>query len=791
MTPGGGGLPPALSLLVGPPGSGKTTRLLAEARAAASEGARTWWVGLPAQRGHVLRAATREGPLLGLEFLTPQQVAYRLLSNARRLHPLLTGTGRLALVGEALMEDRDDPPSPGEARLFARAIAEAKRHDVPAGRLPGRDDETARLRRVFHAYERLKADAWDYDDFRREAVHLLEEGPPAAVEPDRVFVDGLREIGPMDLRLMRALARHAPVRMALALAPPHMAPDETLPPRDDVEIRAHHFANPVAEARWVLRDVKAELAAGADPLDLALIVPEGSAPAYVTLAEEFGVPLMDETPRSATDRPEGRRLLDLLELPDHPTASRLLAVPALHALGVAALDAGVAGRDAITRLADAHGHGAIWREWLARLEVPPEPRPWAEALVDEALDAARAARGAERGTRTRAETQFRELALQRLGEARRVAHGPHVRDWWAALLQDTTPLRRPEAGVALLTQVQASGRRFAHAWVAGAREGAYGSGEREDYFVPEEARSLPERAYRAAVLPRRFQGRDAGAFAELRTRGDVTRVSYPRGDQGGRVAPEPALVGDAPEAAPVRPAGSRLEGPGRAPYRPPEGPVDLGPPRVEALGRYARCPFRAWAEARLGARDEDEPPAWVRLVRDLRARSRWTAADLRALAPDHPEAAAWLDAHADTLAGFTFGVHLRDEENGAEARLDAARREDGRTVLVRFTAPGEVATQEEARAVFERHGREAWAAAHLLRRHAGALGRLQVWAWPLSGPPVPALPQAVRRPDGVMARTHRQIAAAVPGWRAGDVRPTPGFVCRDCLVYDVCREGRR
>lgn len=780
------------SLLVGPPGAGKTTRLLGEARAAAADGLRTWWVGLPAQRGHVLRAATRDGPLLGFEFLTPQQLAYRLLSNARRLRPLLTGTGRLALVGEALLADRDDPPSPGEARLFARAIAEAKRHDVPAGRVPGRDEESARLRRVFHAYERLKGDAWDYDDFRREAVRYLEETSGAALEPDRVFLDGLREIGPMDLRLMRALARHVPVRMALALAPPTLTPEETLAPRDDVEVREHVFPNPVAEARWVLRDVKALLAEGADPLDLALIVPEGSAPAYATLAEEFGVPLMDETPRGLADRPAGRRLLDLLELPAHPTASRLLAVPALHDLGAAALEAGVAGRDAITRLADARGEGDAWHAWLARLEVPSDVRAWGESLLDEAFAAAREEAHASPGPeRERDEARVRDLALTCLGEALRVGHGPHVRDWWAALLQETVPLTRPLAGVALLSQVQASGRRFRRAWVVGAREGAYGGGEREDYFVPEEARAPLARAYDHPVLPRRFLGRDGAAFAELRGRGDVTRVSYARGDQGGRVAPEPALLGDAPTPPPPRPAGSRLEGPGRRPYRPMGGPVDLGPPRVEALGRYARCHFRGWAEARLQPDNDEHPPAWRRVVRALRGRERWDEDALRALGEAHPEAAPWLEAHAEELATFTFGVRLRDAETGAEARLDAARRGEGRTVLVRFLAPGSVHVQEEARATFEGSVREAWAAALLLRRHPRAIGGVQVWQWPVLGSPVPALPQAVRRPDGVMARAKREIAAAVPAWTAGDVRPSPGFVCRDCPVFDVCREGRR
>ena len=45
--------------------------------------------------------------LLGLEFVTLHQVSYRLLARAQELHPLVIGSGRLVMVGEALAEVAD------------------------------------------------------------------------------------------------------------------------------------------------------------------------------------------------------------------------------------------------------------------------------------------------------------------------------------------------------------------------------------------------------------------------------------------------------------------------------------------------------------------------------------------------------------------------------------------------------------------------------------------------------------------------------------------------------------
>ncbi|MEX2503038.1 MAG: hypothetical protein WD336_11735 [Trueperaceae bacterium] len=809
---------------VGPPASGKTHHAIARARAVAEDGGRVVWIAPATLRTHLLRRIARHGPLVGLDVATVQQVAYQAMADRRR--PLLIGTGRLATVGEALHADRKDPPSPGEARLFAQAVAEAKRHGVPMHRIAGTDPESARLRRIHRAYAHAKGDAWDYDDYLREATQRMAQAlpgeAPLPLEADLIVVDGVPELAPAEVRLLRAVARHLPVRIWVERLPPEVEPDRRLPPRDADRTTVHRFPNPVAEARWVLRDVKAELASGRDPLDLALIVPPGRARALVALADEFGLPLMDETPRALADRPEGRRLTDLLELPDAPTPARLLSVPDLQGLGAAALRAGVAGHEAIRRLARERGEADAWRAWLH--DATPDGRDadallaWGERTVDRAFaalpgahDPAGTASGAAASSSAspRERERFRDEALRRLSEAARVASGPEVRAWWAALLQEPAGFDAPPAGVAVLHPDQATGRRYLRAWLVGAVDGAFAPRDREDYFVPEDRRADPVLAFRHPRLPKRFQGRRPAVLAHLRRRAARGIITVHDADRGGRVAPEPAWAGLPAEPPPERPAGSAWEGRDARPFRPLDGPVDLGPPEIGRLARYARCGFRAWAEPLLGfaddrtAGDQDADDvaasgtlqeAWRPLRRELRTRDGWSQADLSDLAERFPAAADWISTHLGALSDLRYGVRLQGEEdgpNGPYVRLDAAGREGPHARLVRFVAPGAATETADADRILRADGRELWAARTLLRRYRGRIERVTLVVWPIGGEPVPYPERGFARPDASMDRIDREARAVLPAWRAGEVRPAPGFVCRDCPVYDLCREGRR
>ncbi len=774
-----------MNLLSGPPGSGKTTKLLSVARAAARRGERVWWVGLPSQRSYVYRRLAEEGAVLGLEFLSSQQVYYRLLAHALKLKPLVVGTGRIALVGEALKKLRNELPSPGEARLFTRAIAEAKRFGLTYGEVHVFDEETARFRSTLRLYEELKGEAWDYDDFRLEALHLALSNE-AKPEADLIIVDGFREVGPLELKLYKALAdkNKTEVWLSLSDAPPGEVASETAHRQNTCTVQTHRAPNPVAESRWILRALKRDLAHGYGALDLAVILPEREVRAFLSLADEYGVPMMDETPKALSETPQGRLLLDLLELPDYPTASRLLAIPELAPLAKAALKRGVAGREALTLLAKEVGESESWSAWTTRLDVPDNELTWAQDLV-ESLP--------EFGVRTSKHFDwgsFKDHALERAKEAAQLAKGAQFRAWWGALLQETFLFSRPKGGVALLTAKLASGRRFRRVYLAHAVEGAYSVGEAEDYFTPEEGRGTLETTFQNLGLPKRFLGRDKLLFAELLSRGEEVVVTYPEADQGGPLVPELALVGERCERLPDVAAGSRLELSRAAPYDPALMTVKLGSPRVQALARYAECGFRYWAERRVER--EEEIPWWRQLVGDLREVRKLNAARLGALRERYPEAAAWLAEVEADLLPLTFGVSLPENSSGPFALLDAAGRSGAEMRLYTFVEPG-AWSRDEAEAWLRKPHRwnELWAAAHLIETYGPRISGVRLYLLPVLGEPIDVFDSSIGYVWRQMASRQQKAARAYARFIAGDVTPKPGFVCRECRVFDLCRVGQR
>lgn len=831
----------AWNLWVGPPGSGRTRAMVDVARRACRDGLLVWWIGLPAQRASVLRRVTDDGfTALGLEFMSAQQMYYRLLAYALRSCPLVIGSGRLVRVAEALADVSGTLPTPGEARLFAHAIAEAKRFGLSAADVARlapaaadavgatsapsaeasveaavsgdaaaarADPERRRFAEVFAAYEQRLEGGWDYDDVRTHATALACSAD-APCEADVVIVDGLREIGPLELRLLQGLARSTEVHLTLPVPPPGCAPTHELPPRPANRVTRHLAPNPVAEARWVLRSVKRDLAQGAlDPLDVAIIVPSERVRAITALAEEYGVPVMDETPSALADEPAGRTLVDLLEVADLPTPSRILALPSMAPLANLALQHGVAGADAVALLADRLGLRPAWQAWLRRLEVDGEPVEWARRLVREVLP----------DCVERVPDRFEELVLRKAQEAARLATGPGFRAWWAALLRDARQPRREPGGVAVLTATLASGRRFAKAYVLGAVEGAFTAGEREDYFVPEEdRRSLPE-VFARLGLPQRFQGRGEGLALELLQRADVVVVTAPDADQGGPLVPDAGLLGPRPSPLPAVPAGSRLELDEGDPFRPPIDPVPLGVPTVEFLRHYDACSFRAWGERAVvrNARATDDaedgrgPDAagafpWRAMLHELLAQDRLDAARLAALARRFPAAATWLDRHAGTLTALTYDVRLGGRGEHAVAQLHAARRTPlggdpgggsapATTVatLYRFVAPDAVHDAHEASELLNARWTELWAAGVLLEQRRFRVARVDLVVWPLLGEPISAFGDGITWRWKRIDRRRADVERLLPAFRAGHVRPNPGFACRSCAVFDLCREGRR
>jgi hypothetical protein len=796
-------------LTAGPPGSGKTTLLLQAAREACRAGRRVLWVGLPPQRAWLYRQAVSEGGLLGFEFISSQQLCYRLLGRALQLRPLRVGTERLALVAEALLDVRGELPAPGEARLFSAAIAELKRYgltpeSVQETRAGG---ELQRLQDVFHAYERLKGQAWDYDDYRLGAVRLAEAGlaqPDAAL----IIVDGYRELLPLELRLYQALGRppreaqqSCEVRVALPAAPPGLQADLQLPPGQAPGVTVWRAGNEVAEARWIMRSLKADLAAGLDPLDLALVLPESETSAYAALAGEYGIPLMDETPRTLAGTRAGRLLLDLLEFPEYPAASGLLALPGLERLASAAFERRLAGGRALLELArtldaeSAEVQGAagapqeqLLRDWLARLDVSDDEPGWAESLVEQVVHEA-----LERQLATPEELgEFRDQALQRAREALKLASGAQFREWWAALLSEAWLPASAPAGIALLTPKLASGRNYRKAYIAFAVEGSYGAFETEDYFVPEELRA----GAGFSDLTRRYRGSDTEVRAELLSMAAELVITWPASSQGGPRRPELALAGSASKELPPLPAGSPLELTDGVSFEPsfelPASRVTLRKADVENLKHYGQCPFRYWAHGLVQQRPE--LTWWQELRRDLRRQEQLTDARLAELAGLHPQAGDWLRQHAEALKQLTFNVLLPRESSGPQARLDAAGRLDGQPAFYRFTAPASAVATRQASEQLKARWSERWAAAYLLSWPAArAPERVHLFVWPLLGEPVEGgrnggLHAGAPFLEGVGTDVTREFAR----FSAGDIAPQPdAFRCRSCAVADFCRAGLR
>ena len=799
-----------MNFITGAPASGKTTRLLQIAKHALAQNQRVWWVGLPTQRSDIYRRATAQGALLGLEFLSSQQVYYRLLAAAQALKPLLVGTGRIAYVGEALKILENDLPSPGEARLFSMAIAEAKRfgHDASSLTLAltsqsgdansetanETDSEAERLVQVFKQYEQVKGDRWDYDDFRTAALNLALAGD-IFPEADILIVDGFRELGPLEWQLYRELDRFFEVYVSL----PELPANTVVADGDTVEHLTHtpfesppekleryRAANPVSEARWLLRSLKRDLAEGLNALDIAVIMPANEIAAFAALADEYGVPLMDETPKALSDTPLGSLLLNILELPEYPTASRLLAIPELSKLANEALNRNVAGREALTSLAREIGVYDLWQRWLARLDVPADELSWAQDIVSTLPSM----------LGVPAQPRLQEHFLARAKEAAVLAKGASFRAWWAALLQETVIFERPKGGIALLTAKLASGRRFRKVYVARAVEGAYSTGEREDYFVREEARVPPAYlftdSHAGTALPKRFVGRDQLLFRELLTRADTVIITYPDADQAGPLAPEADLmtgflgVTEPIRRLPTLPLGSRLELANSERYHAPLEPLNLGAVSVENLARYDACAFRYWATKRL--RPERENPWWRTLIRRLRDYGTLNDVRLASLQEDFPEARHWLEQHRTLLLTLSYGVQLPERpQNRPYAFVDAAGRRGQDVTLYHFAPPESVPDKESAEDLLNQRWTEHWTAHYLLTERD--VNSVTLAVWEVLGEPTDIQP--ITYPWRRLKHKDKRVNAAYERFKTGDTRPQPGFVCRDCPVFDVCREGQR
>lgn len=699
-------------LLVGPARSGKTRAAVRRAFEMAQSGERVIVLTLPNQRGFFLERLSREGPTLGVEVTNLQNIAYRLLDRLGQNRPVVLNPGRVALTARALEGVLGRAVGPGEARLYARAIAECKRHLV-IPKLTGGPYRDA-LSSTFGAYEAsLEASGvQDLDDVRLRAARLL-MGSTLSLNA-HLIVDGYRSLNPSELEAIRALCAMAHSSLVtLPAGAPDSVQDAWAHPLRHAELEAiaaglgtkarrleaqrpgqsdkpwaglpetvicEAHVNPVEEARATLRAIKRALLDGVPAHEIAVVIPNPvSARVLEALGREYGVPIAPETQGSALETPEGRVLEALLGAParDYPTRDlRALAVlePTLarlaDALEQSGVNAGVRAYHLVSRDSDA-------LQALARVRALAEPPEaananelvaWFERLLERSLIGS--------GFFDTARVVAREAA-RLLDPSGQTMLAPQTFTDWVRSLLSSIPVPHPLAGrgVAVLGSEEASGRRFRRAFVMGAVDGAYRVGDGEDFFVPEEDRlALTTILSGVPGLPARLVGLEDTALYDVLTRADeAVTISHPRAERGSSLRPHPRLVALSRESAQASDtdrvvtaspfellaASAEREAPTvRMPWR-------VRPRRVEqaaTLERASLCAVRAWAETSVPALSRGSGLVSGELLRSWNARlrrARWRGEDIEpiSVAPDD---------HRDRIQALSPRFRAR-----LEAELDA------------------------------------------------------------------------------------------------------------------------
>ena len=556
----------SVRLLVGSASSGKTRAAQAYAYACAEKFERVIVLTLPSQRAFWLEGLASLGSSLGVEVTNLQNLCYRMLDRLGANKAVVLNPGRVALTARALESVLSRAVQPGEARLYAQAIAECKR----ALYVPQSCDELYQdtLAQVYAAYAALleSEGLQDLDDVRLRAAALLEQTPmPLGAH---LIIDGYRALSSSELEAFRVLSKAA---ISTILTLPSGAPDtsheawahpiRTAELRQISEVlnaklerflhkgkpwsglpstvRLRASANPVSESRAALRQVKTWLLGGVPAHSIGLIVPN-HVPARVleALAREYNVPLAPESLGGLLETPLGRVLEAALTAP-----ARDFAAPELRVLSLVFEELELLAQTLEER--GLHGGSSAYRALLempnlslawARLDdlktwlAPPETDlvQWFEALLGRLIPTAAWLESA------------RVLAREAARLLGATGTGAQFAEWLRTLLA-ASALPHPDLGrgVAVLTPDEASGRRFDYLLVLGATEGAYQNLGSEDFFVPEDNRAALE-PFR---LPLRMNGlADSGLYDALTRANREVIISFAKAERGASLAPHSRLA---------------------------------------------------------------------------------------------------------------------------------------------------------------------------------------------------------------------------------------------------------
>ncbi len=818
----------SVRLLVGASGSGKTRAAQRFAFAKAKDFERVIVLTLPNQRSFWLEGLAGLGASLGVEVTNLQNLCYRMLDRLGANRGVVLNPGRVALTARALELVLNRSVQPGEARLYAQGIAECKRALFVPQAVGEEFQDTLAL--VYATYQALleSEDLQDLDDVRLRAAVLLEQN--SLLLGAHFVVDGYRAFNPSEFSAIRALSNGA---MSTLLTLSGGAPDTTQEawahPLRFAQIRImqdalgaklerleatgkpwaglpkivhlQSSANPVSESRAALRQVKTWLLEGIDAGQIAVLVPgHVSARVLEALAREYHLPLAPESLGGLLETAFGTILEAALVAParDFPAPElRILSLvfPELEFLADTLEQRGLHGGSSAYRglLLECQ---AAWlvlddlRSWLS----PPENNfvPWFEVLLERLIPSA----------------SWLETARVLAREAARLlpisGGGTQFAEWLRTLLQ-ASALPHPDAarGVAVLTPVEASGRRFQKVLVLGVTEGAYQNLETEDFFVPEDNRVPLEQLLSQTVqqLPLRMNGTADSTLYDALTRADQELIiSYAKAERGASLAPHPRLTRLGLTLEPeLRQTAGLLElahvqntiqaNPSSSIFR---VPTRSSPFQATELEGVARCGLRAWA-TRFMPKTIDSSLLPSHALKNLRRSHK--EATLLERAPKHlqanlerfdPTFLALLEASLETIptdqmqpfsytsGGIEFvldGVIRRNDTNGKAKQLEIYRL---------------VENLEEAWEDYRdsnRH-REWWFAD--LAIESGL--RVAFCAVDPQGNRKNIMNPAAEKSLKRRLESRAVLEKAKNDLEQGVVRAITGFHCRSCQFQDLCRE---
>lgn len=657
-----------MKVLIGPPGSGKTTRILDAVRARIASGSNRFRLVVPTSTmaQHTRNRLAREGLLVRpSSIVTLSRLIAEILPDRR----VVSSAGLLIIVEEVMRRlnpasFKSTMDSPGLPAAIASAIAEL----AGAGCSP---DTWAALGSMRVWTSPMMADLGRiYSEVEAELARrglslspgLLAEASRALSEGalnhcDQFFFDGFFTLSPAELTFLRAIAGSRQITLALPEWPGAAEAQRSLRQAGALEMRLHplrpaprvELAAPATihgEAAEIARRILNLNEQGTSFGQIGIIVRAASSQSDLltsTLAQ-FGVPVRSYLAEPLSAHPAAQWLSALAQSVecgwDHEAALRLLRNPAFRcglspAIEVFASEAirlmpsaGIAelmtiasrvpGAEPVRDALGALGASESWNQ------LPFAPSQWAASLKPLLGLAAPPAGASPESVRI---SQIRGAAIAALSEAldetagflgdEQISFERYWRHAWRFI--ESAELRVESArrdAVALVDAYEARQWEWPVTFVAGLLEGEFPRRARVDPILSNDLRI---RANQAGIALRTREDRsqeERFLFSLALSRATrLTVLTYPRFDSKGELN-LPSFALESIQAAPIDPVPVRIRPSRPAPPAPPPAiscPAAMAALRVlhpehtgTALEQFLQCPFVFFVRKTLLL---DDPPS--------------------------------------------------------------------------------------------------------------------------------------------------------------------------------------